>query len=396
MGASVFIDPNKRTALPGTSVLANQGAGVSSPVVAPAPVKPVAATPTVAANTLPGLNKPATAAAPAAPAAAPVSAPSTPTLGAATLGGVGATVGKTNVAPVTPAMPVTTATPSFVAPATNTPNPYVSDFKLPGAANDKVDPTTAAADDIKGNKVGETMADKHDTIIQKTRDKEAGTEVASDAETMRDYSRLGTQNRPSSFVGFREFAGLNDDALRAIADKAAAQAETKRNAAMASLDKAYQEVDDSTPLESTASYQSFLSQMRDANDTASAGTIQTGNPYEDALRAAYRPGQKLREDRLERNALRQAELRDEDRKKAKADLQKQQDDAAAAAAERAKKADAKKAADQQKADWSADEEELLRELARMRGNRGGVAGANGDLGSEVDQEDELGTFRSRF
>lgn len=124
------------------------------------------------------------------------------------------------------------------------------------------------------------------------------------AEARPDFARpTGGGNAPSNFVSFSDFAGLNDDMMREIADRAAADSEQKRQGAASLLEAAKREVTATTPLEKTASYSKYLDAVNSANATALGATARTENPYEDALRGIYASSQSARENRLQTNAL---------------------------------------------------------------------------------------------
>lgn len=125
-------------------------------------------------------------------------------------------------------------------------------------------------------------------------------------EAMYDFAQVDSSNKPSDFVGFSEFAGLNDDALRAIADRAAGESEKARSGAMGYLKAASAEANDTTPMETTVSYGKYLDAMAKAGDAAERGVTATGNPFEDALRGVYAPAQQARDNRQAGNAARVA------------------------------------------------------------------------------------------
>lgn len=123
---------------------------------------------------------------------------------------------------------------------------------------------------------------------------------------MHDYAQVDSSNKPSDFVGFSEFAGLNDDMLRGIADRAAAESEKARTGAAGYLKAAQAEASTDTPVEKTVSYGKYLDAMAKAGDAAERGVMTTGNPYEDALRSIYAPAQQARDIRQSDNAMRVA------------------------------------------------------------------------------------------
>lgn len=125
-------------------------------------------------------------------------------------------------------------------------------------------------------------------------------------EQMYDFAQVDSSNKPSDFVGFSEFAGLNDDALRAIADRAAGESEKTRSGAAGYLKAAEKEATADTPMEKTASYGKYLEAMAKASSEAEAGIARTNNPYEDALRQIYAPAQQTRDNRQAGNAMRVA------------------------------------------------------------------------------------------
>lgn len=138
-------------------------------------------------------------------------------------------------------------------------------------------------------------ADTGATLVQAGRD-----------EAMHDFAQVDSSNKPSDFVGFSEFAGLNDDALRGIADRAAGESEKARSGAMGYLKAASAEANDTTPMEKTVSYGKYLDAMAKAGDAAEQGVTVTGNPFEDALRGVYAPAQQARDNRQAGNAARVA------------------------------------------------------------------------------------------
>ena len=132
-------------------------------------------------------------------------------------------------------------------------------------------------------------------------------------EKMQDFAAPDANvARPSDFVGFSDFAGLNDEQMRGIADRAAAASHQARSGAAGYLKAAQDEATAETPVEKTASYSKYLDAMSKAGDASNAAvtntgtttfddegraTGYTGNFMEDALRGVYRDAQNNRDDR---------------------------------------------------------------------------------------------------
>lgn len=239
--------------------------------------KPAAAPPPASKPPAPTATQaPQPAAAPAqpaqAPAAAPAPAPAAPGIGAApapTIGGKGVGIPAQSLAGV----------------GTINRSPVVSQ------ANPNMPLQTS------GNAVGE---DQRRGMAEQMSGEQIEDLTANGAEARQDFAVQPVDER-SNFVDFSQFAGLNDDMLRDIADRASVEADKKRDAAAPLLAAAKSEVNASTPLEQTASYAKYLA----AIDNARTSLNSTGNTsdMEDALRGIYAGATDARENRMTSNAL---------------------------------------------------------------------------------------------
>lgn len=147
---------------------------------------------------------------------------------------------------------------------------------------------------------------------------------------------------PTDFVGFGRFAGLNDDVMRDIADRAASTADTARAGAAKLLDTAKaQATQNNMPMEKTPAYEEYLRTMSKIGTDVDAANATTNNPYEDALRGVYSKANTMRDNRMEANALTRASvaagndnLRRDIEARAKADAEKKAANDAAVKAEK--------------------------------------------------------------
>lgn len=150
---------------------------------------------------------------------------------------------------------------------------------------------------------------------------------------------------PSDFVGFGRFAGLNDDVMRDIADRAATTAGTARADAAKLLDTAKaQAKSNNMPMDKTPAYEQYMQAMSKIGTGVDEANATTNNPFEDALRGVYAKANVMRDNRQEGNALNKANVdakafdyyetnRKETEAKAKAEADKKAADAAALKAE---------------------------------------------------------------
>lgn len=235
----------------------------STPKLPPPPAKPAQPAAPVAA---PAAPRPPAAPAPT-PQATPIGAAPAPTIGA------------TGIAPAQ--QPANTGAPINLAPPTSRIAPGTTMQANPNAVGEEQ--RRAVAERVAGEQLEDLTPDG--------------------AEVRQDFARPTGGAGPSDFVSFSDFAGLNDDMMRDIADRAAVGSEQKRQAAAGLLTAAKGEANASTPLEKTASYTKYLEAIEGAGQGARAATARSENPYEDALRGIYAGAQNARENRLQTNAM---------------------------------------------------------------------------------------------
>ena len=222
----------------------------------------------------------------------------------------------------------------------------ITDGKLAGVQTDGLATPTGQTVDDKG---GIKEPDKEKLA-------DMANQYTGERHNFRDFAATDPSAQgPSDFVGFNRFAGLNDETMRGIADKAMWNTIGKRSDAFKLLEQAQKEVTPDTPLEKTPSYEKFTEALRKAPDDAKAAVSATGNHQEDAIRQAYYKAQKSRDDEQDFSTAKNAGIKERtfaayQAAKAKADAD------AAAAADAASKSSADTKAKQDA--WKAQQQDV--------------------------------------
>lgn len=178
---------------------------------------------------------------------------------------------------------------------------------MPTAPPAVVPPPTEGTFSTPGGLTGSTANGSPTKPVEKEQTTTVEDLKAGADENRYDYQRVDSNNKPSNFVGFSEYAGLNDDMLRDIADRAAQESGAARTAAKPLLDKAKAEAaaTPGTPVEKTPSYALYLDALSKASEPAQGAVGRTSNYQEDGLRQLYYGAQEARDKRdFKQNLLR--------------------------------------------------------------------------------------------
>jgi len=244
-------------------------------------------------------------------------------------------------------------------------NPTIQDMPVPMAK-----PAQALQVEAQGNKLAKGLVKNAGDEAERPKFDRAAADVA----------------RPSNFVGFDAFAGLNADAMASIADRAALATYQLRNQADSALREATAAVTPDMPLEQTPAFKRYRELMAKADqaeggdESRYAGNLSaTGNSYEDSLRELYAPSQRRREAAGQQQlggAGDWAKSYDAGMKRDEA-MAKGEADAASAAAKTAADA-SKKAGDEARA-ANAEEQEFLNFVSAYKQKVFGDAGNEREL-----------------
>jgi hypothetical protein len=223
--------------------------------------------------------------------------------------------------PIAPAAPSPAPAPAPVKPASgpvaaaggmvpNVAAPIGTPQPIPALAGRNAAAVAASGGQLKPAEVTPT------TAVMSPVNRIPGEQIApTDAERRQDFERVDSTGKPTDFVGFSEYAGLNDDALRDIADRAAGQSQAARNKAEPLLQQAMGEARHDLPVEKTPSYAKYLEALQAAAEPAQKALGKTGNYQEDSLRGLYFGAQEARDRREQTQDINRAgaagKLRDE-------------------------------------------------------------------------------------